>query len=584
MATVHPFPGVPHSVDYRDREEDSNHPFILGQDLETDWSASHFQAMSLRTNALNDLDGLPETVPYRHAAGISRCMMETPEQRRCSIDAPHAWQNNWNATNNPLPYTLDIPHEVSSRGQWTRIDQDTTISGGSTWSPKTSDSRSEADTCMKYQVPQHHEIPGLGLDYATSQGPMCFPQDFFSYVPRGNAGISPQDIHKKFDPENFAEDVNMRPELHEIAVSEPYSPEEAAPYSSLEKSDRFGPEDEALGSSIQDNSRATSIQDDDDSAMGDSPEVDDDDDYNPRAERRSHARRLSHKSATSRNPTLAPKRPQRTRNTTSQTVKPTKIAKKTPKTSGSSPPTGKNPNLLPCAHCSTGLTSESALKKHVLASHTRPFICTFHKYGCSSTVGSKNEWKRHINVQHMHLETWRCDVGVCAPPSCGSKEHKHSSPSPSGQLEPHGSLYHEFDRKDLFTQHLKRMHAPAPSASRAEKDRFEKSIEETQKRCHRRLRDPPSYTICPYCPHHPVFDSWDDRVEHVGKHLERSDFDKNQEIEDDPLREWLSREGYLVWKGATMGWRLLDTGKKRKNRGEKGVEEGEEDAEGDDED
>ena len=38
---------------------------------------------------------------------------------------------------------------------------------------------------------------------------------------------------------------------------------------------------------------------------------------------------------------------------------------------------------------------------------------------CSKTFGSKNDWKRHENSQHFHLETWRCDEekddgGACA--------------------------------------------------------------------------------------------------------------------------------------------------------------------------
>ena len=576
MAAVHPFPGVPH-IEYRDREEDSNHTFVIGQDFEIEWPASTFQAMSLRTNAVNDMELLPETAPYRYA-GLQRSCMKTPE-RRCSIDAPLAWQADWNGRNNPLPYGLDIPHHRSSENRWTRIEQDTNDSGGSTWSPEASDSRSEADGFLNHQVSQNRDIATLG--YSNQRAPLYFPEDLSYHHPGCATVISPQDLQQYPDAEEFNEDANMRPELHEVTASETYTPVDVAQYTALDKSSRFGPEDEAIGSSIQDDSGANSIQEDDDSAMGDSPEVDSDGDYSPKAGRRGHGRRLSHRSTTLKNPSLSAKRPQRTKNTTSQAVKPTKIAKKTPKSSVSSPPAGKHTSLLPCPHCSTGLASESALKKHVLASHTRPFICTFHKYGCSSTVGSKNEWKRHINVQHMHLETWRCDIGVCAPPSCGSTDHKHTSPSPSGQLETHAPLYHDFDRKDLFTQHLKRMHSPATSASRAEKSKFENSIDGIQKRCHRVLREAPVNTFCPYCPNHPVFEHWEDRVEHVGKHLERSDFDQKLEMEDQALRDWLSREGYLVWKG--HGWRLVDTGKKRKSRQEKTVVSGEEDAEGDEE-
>jgi len=49
--------------------------------------------------------------------------------------------------------------------------------------------------------------------------------------------------------------------------------------------------------------------------------------------------------------------------------------------------------------------------------HERPYGCTF--LACNKTFGSKNDWKRHENSQHFHLETWRCDKekpegGACA--------------------------------------------------------------------------------------------------------------------------------------------------------------------------
>lgn len=376
----------------------------------------------------------------------------------------------------------------------------------------------------------------------------------------------------------------MRSDLHEIRISHPSSPLDAESYVTYSRPNKFGPDDEALASSMQDESRGASIKDEDDSTMGDSLEQDDGDgDYSPITERRAHGRRLSQKSTNPKNAATSPKRSQRARNPTSQAAKPTKIAKSTSsKPSIACRAASGIANPQACSHCAMGFPSESTLKKHVLASHTRPFICTFQEYGCSATVGSKNEWKRHINVQHMHLETWRCDIGACAPPSCG---HNHASGSASSKLEAQGLVYHDFDRKDLFTQHLKRMHSPGNAASRAEKAKYEASVEAIQKRCHLRLREPPTNTICPYCTHHPVFESWDDRIEHVGKHLERGDFDKSMEIEDVELQKWLAGEGYLVWKGPGQGLRLLETGKKRKNPEEKAVkeEEGEEDAEGDEE-
>lgn len=250
--------------------------------------------------------------------------------------------------------------------------------------------------------------------------------------------------------------------------------------------------------------------------------------------------------------------------------KPAKIAKKEPKTP--STPSSRNTGLLPCPHCSMTFSSDSTLKKHVLASHTRPFICTLHAYGCESTVGSKNEWKRHINIQHMRFETWRCDVGACAPQTIG----------PDGQLasSSHEPFYHDFDRKDLFTQHLKRMHAPAPSASTAEKTAFNDAIDNVQRRCYVRLRELPANTICPFCSEQPTFKKWEDRIEHVGKHLEKGDVDLAAEVEDITLRDWMVSQGFLAHEGGE--WRLKDVAKKKKRLGKVGTEAGEDEEEDED--
>ncbi|KAL6720673.1 hypothetical protein ACLMJK_002598 [Lecanora helva] len=551
----------------------------MDADIGNDWGASDFQAMSLRALASNDMGPLPETASYRHA-GDQRCIERS--ERPCSIDAPLAWQADCYGKHEILPYGLEIPHRASTGSHWTRIDQDT-CSGGSTWSPKTSDSRSEAEGYLSHSGSQNCEVLGVHSDYNHSRDAWCLPGGS-PFHGSGCKTLNPHELQQFHDLEPCVEEVNQRLGPQEVILDRPYSPESIEQFPSVDRHDRFGPEDEALGSSIKDGSTSPSIQDDNDSAMGDSPDVDDDDDYKPRTVRRGHGRRLSQKCMTTKSPTSGPKRSQRIKSTTSQYLKPTKIAKKASKSSiTSSPPVNKNGDILSCHYCRINVNSESALKKHVLASHTRPFKCTFHDYGCSSTVGSKNEWKRHINVQHMHLETWRCDIGVCAVPMNKAKEH-HQSSTVLGEVKSQENPYHDFDRKDLFTQHLKRMHAPAPSASLAEKNKFEGDIKHIQKRCHKRLREPPANSICPYCPNHPVFETWDDRVEHVGKHLEKSDFDKNNEIEDEALRDWLQQEGCLVWKGPHLKWRLNDTGKKRKSRGDDAVkEEGDEDAEGDDE-
>ncbi|ESZ90573.1 hypothetical protein SBOR_9041 [Sclerotinia borealis F-4128] len=73
-------------------------------------------------------------------------------------------------------------------------------------------------------------------------------------------------------------------------------------------------------------------------------------------------------------------------------------------------------NQISCQVCKRFRGRPCELKKH-MKRHERPYGCTF--LTCKKTFGSKNDWKRHENSQHFHLETWRCDKekpegGACA--------------------------------------------------------------------------------------------------------------------------------------------------------------------------
>jgi hypothetical protein len=59
-------------------------------------------------------------------------------------------------------------------------------------------------------------------------------------------------------------------------------------------------------------------------------------------------------------------------------------------------------------------TPEPLLK---MEKHEHQYGCTF--LTCDKSFDSKNDWKRHENSQHFHLESWRCDEeraegGACA--------------------------------------------------------------------------------------------------------------------------------------------------------------------------
>jgi len=84
----------------------------------------------------------------------------------------------------------------------------------------------------------------------------------------------------------------------------------------------------------------------------------------------------------------------------------------------------------------------------------------------------------------------------------------------------------EFNRKDLFTQHLIRMHAPF-SVKRQQKKNpdWEQRLKDLAISCLRTKREAPTELRCPVQACGVVFEGdscWDERMEHVGKHLEKA--------------------------------------------------------------
>ena len=224
-----------------------------------------------------------------------------------------------------------------------------------------------------------------------------------------------------------------------------------------------------------------------------------------------------------------------------------------------------------CSRCPQSYVSLSRLNKHIRSTHTRPLTCTFARYGCSSTFGSKNEWKRHSTSQHIRPDVWRCDIDNCVLKVAGKES------------------WNEFNRKDLFRQHVRRMHGPAATASKIEKEKFETSLKEIEKRCWRQLHPLPPKSLCGFCVHAEhrqqkthssvqlddlssdekekkshVFEgksAWDERMEHVSRHLEKQSME--EEEEDLELRNWMVSEGLLFWENSA--WRVVGIaeGKKR---------------------
>jgi uncharacterized membrane protein YgcG len=188
-----------------------------------------------------------------------------------------------------------------------------------------------------------------------------------------------------------------------------------------------------------------------------------------------------------------------------------------------------------CNHCSHApFKDSSSLRKHIAAAHTRPFPCAFSFAGCTSTFGSKNEWKRHISSQHLCLQYYRCSS--CPQTSTAD-----------------GGKGNEFNRKDLFTQHLRRMHAPFAikkalnkgEGSKLQAD-WELHVKEMQTQCLVVRRQPPQRSACPKPDCQSVFEgpgSWDEWTEHVGRHMEKGEAQRMGV--DRLLAKWALEEGII---------------------------------------
>lgn len=199
-----------------------------------------------------------------------------------------------------------------------------------------------------------------------------------------------------------------------------------------------------------------------------------------------------------------------------------------------------------CSHCSHApFKDSSSLRKHIAAAHTRPFPCAFAFAGCTSTFGSKNEWKRHISSQHLCLTYYRC------------------SACPQNAAEGKGN---EFNRKDLFTQHLRRMHAPfaikkaiAKGDSKLQVE-WESHVKDMQQSCLVTRRQPPQRSACPKPDCASVFEgptSWDEWTEHVGRHMEKGEASRLGV--DRLLAKWALAENIIERREEDGEYRLCGT-------------------------
>jgi hypothetical protein len=305
----------------------------------------------------------------------------------------------------------------------------------------------------------------------------------------------------------YSQDVDVEEEQRPAAQPHLHQPEELA----------F--EDEGVGRSIGDED---SIKMESEDEMEQEDE-DVDSDYSP-----GHKRKASY-SAISRGTGArsSPRRPRSLQATTSSIIDTgARISK----------PGHAHRRTASSTNCQNGTTTPAGNGKR----SAKSFPCTFSAYGCPSVFGSKNEWKRHVSSQHLQLGFWRCDTGLCNPNAVGGSK-----------------VYNDFNRKDLFTQHHRRMHLPSSTvkwenATEKQRREFESGMDEVRVRCWVVKREKPGRSGCVVRGCGKEFGDWEERMEHIGKHFERGE--SEEVVEDELLTKWAVAEQLVADLGARGKW------------------------------
>ncbi len=199
-------------------------------------------------------------------------------------------------------------------------------------------------------------------------------------------------------------------------------------------------------------------------------------------------------------------------------------------------------------------------------------------------------------TQHIRLGSYVCDLALR---EAGAGFGKETGDGVRDERR-EGVCSKVFKRKDLFTQHLIRMHcldrndwittsSPSsnntiggrsgskPTKAKATKvpgprlRAYKAGLDPVYERCFIPYRTPPPASGCPYCDM--TFEgggNWDKRMEHLGFHFEQGVEGTGRE--DEVLRAWLVQEGLVGWDGARGAWLV---------RSADGAEEGQVDADAD---
>ena len=278
-------------------------------------------------------------------------------------------------------------------------------------------------------------------------------------------------------------------------------------------------------------------------------------------------------------------------------------------TSTSSTAATKQGGPFPCPECpQNSFKDQLSLDNHIKKLHTRAYHCVFHFAGCTSTFANKNEWKRHVASKHLLLQYWLCQEGGCARASNNSPEPPATRPvaknrsrsfrssaaqaaaaaasavatTASASLDPplpNGAI---FNRRDLYTQHLRRMHMPPNMKKQAKQQsrknggsgsnsttvglvpEWEERLRAMASRAIRTRCMVPIFMRCPALHCDAEFsgsEAWDQRMEHVGRHLEHAAAHEEPRIEfggadDTTLIDWASRPDVAVIRWNAGRWVL----------------------------
>ncbi len=194
----------------------------------------------------------------------------------------------------------------------------------------------------------------------------------------------------------------------------------------------------------------------------------------------------------------------------------------------SPPSSGRSPNLASPLQSNSKTTTVRTLQPRTPVGEYHAmgkFICPFARYGCGVTSHYKQDWKRHVAVQHLRLGFYRCDIQNCT------------------------ELDSTFRRSDAFTDHRRRIHGEALALP-------EDVRRDIEARCWIKKRDPPNRSTCGFCGRFFAGEQcWDSRMMHVGRHFVQNESRLIKEREDADLTHWALSEG-IIKRGGNGSLRL----------------------------